>query len=63
MRLTTTDMILNRVKTAKGKLVQHRSLGSKSSLSIIEVAQLLDTIKSGEGTNQAHMDTIFFSLN
>lgn len=56
-------MITNRIKSAKNKLDQHRSLGNKSTLSVYEVARLLDTIKAGEKMNESSADSIFFSLN
>jgi hypothetical protein len=41
-------MINNTVQRANYKLNQHRQLGSSSSLSIFEVARLLDTVRLGE---------------
>ncbi|MFZ9028650.1 MAG: hypothetical protein ACO2Z9_06515 [Crocinitomicaceae bacterium] len=63
MQLTTTNMMMNRVKNAKIKLSQHRDLGNRSSLSVYEVARLMDTIKFGEKAEGNAQDSIFFSLN
>ena len=63
MQLTTTNMMMNRVKNAKIKLSQHRDLGNRSSLSVYEVARLMDTIKFGEKADGNAQDSIFFSLN
>ena len=56
-------MMMNRVKNAKIKLSQHRDLGNRSSLSVYEVARLMDTIKFGEKAEGNAQDSIFFSLN
>lgn len=63
MQITTIDMINNRIKQAKFKLSQHRVQGSSSTLSIFEVARLMDTVKNGERANQDKSSSIFFSLN
>ena len=56
-------MINNRIKQAKYKLSQHRVQGSNSTLSIFEVARLMDTVKNGERMNDNQSSSIFFSLN
>ena len=56
-------MINNRIKTAKFKLNQHRNLGEKSTLSIHQVAKLMDTVKRGEEINESTHQSIFFSWN
>jgi hypothetical protein len=56
-------MINNKVKSAKFKLSQHRSQGSKSQLNIFQVAKLMDTIKRGEDSTENSSANIFFSLN
>ncbi len=56
-------MMMNRVKNAKIKLSQHRDLGNRSSLTVYEVARLMDTIKYGEKAERNTQDSIFFSLN
>lgn len=63
MQITTINMTMNRVKNAKIKLSQHRDLGNRSSLTVYEVAQLMDTIKYGEKAEENAQDSIFFSLN
>lgn len=63
MQLTNNNMIANQVKTAKSKLEQHRNLGEKSSLSIFQVAQLMDTVKFGVQEASYQQYSVFFSLN
>lgn len=56
-------MMANRIKNAKMKLSQHRDSGNKSSLSVYEVARLMDMIKMGESVEEQSANSIFFSLN
>lgn len=56
-------MINNTVKRAQYKLEQHRSLGTNSRLSIIEVAQLMDLIKKGETLKSVQNESLFFSFS
>lgn len=56
-------MINNRIKQAKFKLSQHKIQGTNSSLSIFEVAKLMDTVKRGEERDNSKEQSIFFSLN
>lgn len=56
-------MINNRIKTAKFKLDQHRLRGSKSNLSVFEVARLLDSIRRAEEVGEDNNNSTFFSLN
>ncbi len=63
MQQTHLNIMANKVKTAQFKLNQHRNLGSKSPMSIHEVARLMDTIKRGERDEQIHQGGIFFSMN
>lgn len=56
-------MISNRIKLAEFKLNQHRHLGSRSKLSVFEVAKLLDTVKNGDRLTKERNSNIFFSLN
>lgn len=63
MQLTNLDMINNRVKTAKFKLNQHRNLGQKSTLSVFQVAKLMDTVKRGESMSESSAHSVFFSWN
>lgn len=53
----------NRVKSAKFKLSQHRVQGERSSLSILQVARLMDLVKNGGEANQATNGSVFFSWN
>lgn len=53
----------NRVKSAKFKLSQHRIQGERSSLSILQVAHLMDVVKNGGDMNQNQNASVFFSLN
>ncbi len=53
----------NRVKSAKFKLSQHRVQGERSSLSILQVAHLMDVLKDQEDLNQAPNASVFFSYN
>lgn len=63
MQRTEFNIMANKVKNAQFKLNQHRSLGAKSSLSIYEVARLMDTIKRGAQNDQVERSGIFFGLN
>lgn len=63
MQRTEFNIMANKVKTAQFKLKQHRSLGAKSSLSVYEVARLMDTIKRGAQNDQVEHSSIFFGLN
>jgi len=56
-------MINNTVKRAKFKLSQHKVMGENSSLSIFQVAKLMDMVKNGEQQPQSESKTLFFSLN
>lgn len=56
-------MISNRIKQAEFKLNQHRNLGSRSKLSVFEVAKLMDTVKNGDRLTKERNSNIFFSLN
>ena len=63
MQPTNLDMISNRIKLAEFKLNQHRNLGSRSKLSVFEVAKLMDTVKNGDRLTKDRNSNIFFSLN
>jgi hypothetical protein len=56
-------MINNTIKRAAYKLEQHRSMGTKSPLSVIEVAQLMDIIKKGESMKNSPSESLFFSFS
>ncbi|MFK7783649.1 MAG: hypothetical protein AB8B56_00965 [Crocinitomicaceae bacterium] len=53
----------NRVKSAKFKLSQHRVQGERSSLTILQVAHLMDVVKNGEDFNETPSQSVFFSWN
>jgi hypothetical protein len=55
-------MIKNKIKVVELKLNQHRQAGTKSNLSIIQVAELMDTLKTADQINN-HIDkSIFHSI-
>lgn len=53
----------NAINIAKYKLDLHKKLGSKSNLTILEVAQLMDLIKYGEINKLSSRTNIFYSMN
>lgn len=53
----------NRVKSAKFQLSQHRIQGERSSLSILQVARLMDVVKNGGDMGEAPNQSVFFSWN
>ena len=63
MQLTTTNIMNNRIQNAKSKLAQHRNMGAKSSLSIFEVANLMDTINKIENLGKDESRSLFFAWN
>ena len=63
MQLTNFNMISNTIKSAKFKLSQHKVQGEESSLSVFQVARLMDMIMIGESQTQKNSDSILFSLN
>jgi len=56
-------MINNTIKRAAYKLEQHRSLGKRSPLSVVEVAQLMDIIKRGDKAQESSASSLFFSFS
>ena len=56
-------MIKNTVANAKFKLSQHKSQGVDSTLSVFEVARLMDTVKVGETMTETNTSSVFFSMN
>lgn len=54
-------MISNSVKLAQYKLSQHRIQGTKSKLDIIEVAKLMDAIKTADQMKNTMNKSIFYS--
>lgn len=63
MQQTEFNIMANKVKAAQFKLNQHRNMGVKSTMSIHEVARLMDMVKRGEKSEQVERGGIFFSLN
>lgn len=59
MQPILNDMIENKIKTAQYKLSQHKVQGSKSNLSIFEVASLMDLVKMGERNSETGSDNRF----
>lgn len=55
-------MIQNTIKKAEFRLEQHKSMGKKSTLSVFEVAQLMDVIKFKETLKKSPYESLFFSL-
>lgn len=49
------------IATAKMKLEQHKQLGNKSKLSILEVAQLMDVITFGPLKSEVPTQSLFFN--
>ncbi len=44
MQLVGFNIVENNIKQAQFKLLQHKSLGEKSNLSILQVARLMDKL-------------------
>ena len=53
----------NHSKIAKNKLSKHRELGTESPFTIIEVAKMLDTLKSKNETEASESVLFSVSLN
>jgi hypothetical protein len=51
----------NSANEAKSKLSQHRSMGTKSNLTIFQVAHLMDTLKYSEN-DKNQLPSLFFSV-
>jgi hypothetical protein len=58
-----STMINNTISLAKNKLERHKALGNKSSLSIVEVAQLMDLVKFGPSLPQVQNSMLFFGYS
>ncbi len=63
MQLSDFNMTSNALNNAKYKLSKHNLLGEKSSLSVFQVARLMDTIKKGQNFIEQGYASIFLSLN
>ncbi|MCO5260510.1 MAG: hypothetical protein R2779_11400 [Crocinitomicaceae bacterium] len=56
------NLILNNYKRAEEALNQHRVLGSKSKLSIVEVARLMDIVKKQKQTDKFQNESLFYQF-
>ena len=56
-------MINNTISLAKRKLEEHSRLGSNSSLSVFEVANLMDTIHNMNNMTNLNQHSIFFAYS
>ena len=54
-------MINNAISLAKHKLARHKELGQRSSLSIEEVAQLMDLVTFGPQLPRVKSASLFFN--
>lgn len=54
-------MINNAVTLARHELARHKALGQRSSLSIMEVAQLMDLVTFGPSLPQVKSTSVFFN--
>lgn len=63
MFLIQNTMIKNTLNIAKQKLEMHKNLGASSSLSIFEVANLLDIVNRNEAMGKQKNESLFFSYS
>ncbi len=63
MEVIEKYMINNTVKIAEYKLNQHRLEGTSSSLSIFEVAKLMDALKLADQIKNMQTNSIFHSFS
>ncbi|MNU84121.1 hypothetical protein D3C71_738330 [compost metagenome] len=56
-------MINNAISLAKNKLARHKALGKNSSLSIVEVAQLMDLVTFGPNMPHVQSSMLFFGYS
>jgi len=54
MQPILNDMIENKIKSAQYKLSQHKAQGAKSTLSIFQVASLMDLVRMGMSNENAN---------
>ncbi len=54
-------MINNAVNIAKFKLAKHKELGTRSNLSIEEVAKLMDLVTFGPALPHVNSTSVFFN--
>lgn len=50
------------IQSAQSKLSKHREMGTKTSLNVFEVAELMDTLKFSNFQEETKA-SVFFSLN
>lgn len=62
MQPILNNMIENKIKSAQYKLSQHKAQGVKSTLSIFQVASLMDLVKRGARVEETN-STNQFLLN
>jgi hypothetical protein len=62
MKANFQQLNKNTVGVAKEKLSQHRSMGTKSNLSIFQVAHLMDAVKSNSDLEKNQLPSLFFSV-
>lgn len=55
-------MINHTIKTVQTKLLKHQELGTKSNLSIFQVAKLMDDLKDAEQMKKNNTNSIFHSI-
>lgn len=63
MYFTQPVMINNSISMAKYQLNLHQELGSNSTLSIFEVAKLMDVLRVGESVKENNTRPIFFNFS
>lgn len=63
MYFTQPVMINNSINMAKYQLNLHQELGSNSTLSIFEVAKLMDVLRIGDSVKQNNTQPIFFNFS
>lgn len=56
-------MVNNSIKLAQYKLAQHRVQGTKSKMNILEVAQLMDAIRTASKVKEVGSQSIFHSMS
>ncbi len=55
-------MINNSLKLAEYKLSEHKALGTKSKMSVFEVAKLMDSIKHASQIKDVQSKSIFHTV-
>jgi len=60
MQFTSFNIVENNIKKAQFKLSEHRVLGEKSPLTVVQVARLMDKLN---GKNKVSKKEYLFNLN